>query len=169
MNRARSQFRKYLVLPEAQPVEVSRFGSRQASHAALHGLWLALLLALAMPARAQLRPDPSTAPPYQQTGIAEQERELENFPTNDPVEKARRLRAYNAARQKALVADTNKLLRLAKELEDEVSRANPDSFTAAQLRKMAEIEKLARSVRQKMTTTAPGAQEFPHSYSPEFR
>jgi hypothetical protein len=169
MNRARSQYQKHPLLHDARPVDLSRSGSRHASRAALHGLWLALLLALAMPASAQQRPDPSTAPPYQQTGVMEQERALENFPTNDPVEKARQLRAFNAARQKSLVADTNKLVRLAKELEDEVSRANPDSFTPAQLRKMAEIEKLARSVRQKMTTTAPGAQEFPQSYSPEFR
>jgi len=135
----------------------------------LEALGLALLLALALPGRAQQRPDLSQIPPYQQTAIAEQERELENLPSNDPAERARQLRMYNAARQKAMVSDTNKLLKLARELDDEVSRTNPDSLTVAELRKVAEIEKLARSVKQKMSASAPTNQTFPRSYSPQFR
>jgi hypothetical protein len=137
---------------------------------ACHALCLALLLVLALPARAQGgRPDPSYAPPYQQTGVADQERALENFPANDQGERARQLRAFNAARQKALVSDANKLLKLARELDDEVSHTNPSSLTQAQLHKVAEIEKLARSVREKMSTFLPVTPVLPGSYLPQFR
>jgi hypothetical protein len=129
---------------------------------------LALLLTLTLPGRAQ-RPDLSQTPPYQQSAIAEQERALENLPSNDPAERARQLRLFNAARQKSMVSDTNKLLKLARELDDEVSRTNPDTLTVAELRKVAEIEKLARSVKQKMSESAPTNQAFPRSYSPQFR
>jgi hypothetical protein len=74
---------------------------------------------------------------------------------DDPFDSAmteRRLRALNSERQKQMVADTNKLLKLAKELNEEVASANEESFTPEQLRKIAEIEKLARNVRERMTT-----------------
>jgi hypothetical protein len=66
---------------------------------------------------------------------------------------AMRLRALNAERQKKLVADTDKLLKLAAELKAEMSSANSGSFTPDQLRKLGEIEKLAHSVKEKMRTT----------------
>lgn len=72
----------------------------------------------------------------------------------------KRLRDLNAERQKSLVADANKLLKLALELEDEVSRTNPDSFTPAELRKVEEIEKLAHRVKQKMSTSVRGSQDL---------
>jgi len=69
----------------------------------------------------------------------------------DPVMQERRWRALNIERQKELVADTNKLLKLAKELNDEVAAASAESFSGSQLRKIAEIEKLAKSVKERMT------------------
>jgi hypothetical protein len=71
----------------------------------------------------------------------------------DPVmspEAAKRLNMINAARQKGLVADTNKLLALATELNHEIAKSNPGELSADQMRKVAEIEKLAHSVRDKM-------------------
>jgi hypothetical protein len=73
--------------------------------------------------------------------------------SGDPAEEEKRLRALNAERQKSLVADANKLLKLARELDAEVSAANLDSLTPAQLRKVVEIEKLAHSVKEKMSTS----------------
>ena len=70
----------------------------------------------------------------------------------DPVMAERRYRALNAERQKLMVADTNKLLKLAKELNDEVAGSNNGAFTGDQLRKIAEIEKLARNVKERMST-----------------
>jgi hypothetical protein len=72
-------------------------------------------------------------------------------PDYDPAMTERRVRALNAERQKQMIADANKLLKLAKELNDQVASANENSFTADQLRKIAEIEKLAKNVRERMT------------------
>jgi len=69
----------------------------------------------------------------------------------DPVMMERRMQALNMERQKEMVNDTNKLLKLARELNDEVASTKSDTFTSDQLRKIAEIEKLARSVRDRMT------------------
>ena len=66
-----------------------------------------------------------------------------------PAEK--RVLMLNAARQKSLVSDTEKLLRLAKELNDEMAGADSATMTDAQLRKVAEIGKLAKSVKEKMS------------------
>ena len=61
----------------------------------------------------------------------------------DPIEEERRLRALNAERQKSLVSDTNKLLKLAHELNDEVNATKSDSLDPQELTQVAEIEKLA--------------------------
>ena len=92
-----------------------------------------------------------------------------NEPDYDPVMAERRIRALNIDRQKRMVADANKLLGLAKELNDEVASAKSGSLSADQLHKIAEIEKLARSVRERMTAgvvdvpsfAAPAVLSFP--------
>jgi hypothetical protein len=68
----------------------------------------------------------------------------------DPVMYERRMLALNVQRQKQLVSDTDKLLKLAKELNDEVA-SSKGSLTGDQMRKLSEIEKLARNVRERMT------------------
>jgi hypothetical protein len=121
--------------------------------AARHALWLALVLAL--PGGAQ---NSSSIPqgPFQQPIGQRVGGSLEDVGDGDPVEQEKRLRALNAERQKFMVSDTGKLLKLASELNAEISRANPDSLTPAQLRKVAEIEKLAHSVKEKMSTSVRG-------------
>lgn len=69
----------------------------------------------------------------------------------DPTMAERRLRALNNERQKQIVSDTDKLLKLARELNEDVAKANTGTLTADELHKIADIEKLARSVRQRMT------------------
>jgi len=78
----------------------------------------------------------------------------------------KRLLALNIERQKQMVADANKLLRLTKELNEEVAASNTGTFTAEQLRKVAEIEKLARSVKERMI--AGSAQPQPAFPAPGF-
>ena len=73
----------------------------------------------------------------------------------DPVLAERRMRALNIERQRQIVADAGKLLRLARELNEEIARANAGSLTPEALRRIAEIEKLARRVRQKMVDGVP--------------
>lgn len=59
-------------------------------------------------------------------------------------------RARNAERQQQLVADTQKLVSLANELQDEVSKSTKDMLSLDVVRKADEIEKLARTVRDRM-------------------
>lgn len=75
------------------------------------------------------------------------------FGPGDPtisVETERRLNMINAERQKSLVSDTNKLLALAMELNHEIAKSNPGQLSPEQIHKVAEIEKLAHNVRDKM-------------------
>lgn len=77
----------------------------------------------------------------------------------DPIQAQRQLKALNEARQKLLVRDADRLLRLALELRDEVAASGADHLTPVQLRKLGDMEKLARSVREKMSYSATGGPE----------
>jgi hypothetical protein len=71
----------------------------------------------------------------------------------DPLESmmaARTKLAQNIDRQKHLENDTKRLLMLANELKTEIASSGTESMTPEMLRKMDEIEKLARSVKDKM-------------------
>jgi hypothetical protein len=68
----------------------------------------------------------------------------------------RRMRMLNAERQKAMVSDAEKLLKLAKELNDKVGAADPGPMSDDELRKVAEIGKLAKSVKEKMSFSVGG-------------
>jgi hypothetical protein len=82
-------------------------------------------------------------------------------PDADPFQDERRLRALNSARQKSMVSDTEKLLRLATELNAEMAGEKGATLTVAQMRKVAEIEKLARNVKDKMSTSVRGFSVYP--------
>jgi hypothetical protein len=81
----------------------------------------------------------------------------------------KRFKALNAQRQKSMVEDTNKLLKLTTELNAVVNSEHARTLNADELRTVAEIEKLARSVREKMSTAAGPAQDMmqpPTMYGP---
>jgi hypothetical protein len=92
--------------------------------------------------------------PYPRQGVGS----MSNEDDIDPLLMERRIRALNTERQKLMVADTNKLFRLAKELNQEIATENTGAWTPDQLRKIAEIEKLAHNVRERMAT---GVSEAP--------
>jgi hypothetical protein len=72
---------------------------------------------------------------------------------NDPMERHRlekMEKARNVDRQKQLQRDTDKLLSLAKELKDQVDKSNKDMLSVDVVKKAAEIEKLAKSVKDRM-------------------
>jgi hypothetical protein len=74
----------------------------------------------------------------------------------NPAIAAQQMRALNAERQKSLVSDTEKLLKLVKEFNEDVD-SNRDQLTQVELHKLADIEKLARNVKQKMSVSFAGA------------
>lgn len=69
----------------------------------------------------------------------------------DGPQAMRRQRQLNAARQKAMVSDATKLLALARELNDELTANKGNISPAVQMKKIAEIEKLAHSVKERMS------------------
>jgi hypothetical protein len=56
----------------------------------------------------------------------------------------------NIDRQKEIINDTVRLLQLAQQLNAEVSKSNKDTLSVSVVKKAEEIEKLAKSVKQKM-------------------
>ncbi len=56
----------------------------------------------------------------------------------------------NEQRQKTLIDDTDKLVKLAGELKDYVDKSNADVLSLDVIKKADQIEKLARSVKEKM-------------------
>lgn len=59
-------------------------------------------------------------------------------------------RMRNVDRQRQIVADTEKLVQLANQLNAAVEKSNKDTLSLEVIRKADEIEKLAKSVREKM-------------------
>ena len=56
----------------------------------------------------------------------------------------------NTQRQQDIVNDTAKLLLLAQQLKDEVDKSRKDQLSVSVVKKAEEIEKLAKSVKEKM-------------------
>jgi hypothetical protein len=71
----------------------------------------------------------------------------------DSILAERRMKMLNNERRKSLVSDSDRLLRLATELNYEIAHSNSGSLSPDQLRKVADIEKLAHNVRDKMVMT----------------
>jgi len=131
--------------------------NRPARHVARYVLCLALLLALPGGAQNSAPSGRVQTPrlPGQQPGFGQ-----DDDSNGDTLEQEKRLRALNVERQKAMVSDTKKLLKLATELNSEVASTQPESLNADQLQKLAEIEKLAHSVKDKMSTSVKGPPAF---------
>jgi|SRR5271163_2752057 len=55
--------------------------------------------------------------------------------------------------QAQLAADTEKLLKLSQELKDEVAKTNKDTLSIAVIKKADEVEKLARSLKERAAKT----------------
>lgn len=78
---------------------------------------------------------------------------------------ARQARMLNLQRQQAIVTDTEKILQLARELDEDANSARPAMSLAQRMHKAEEIQKLAKTVREKMTY-AIGAPPPPNPYAP---
>lgn len=111
-----------------------------------------MLAAWAVPARSQTTDEPPSAnsqyPPYSrdigrpgQRGAPNQaEQEMEH----------ERQKKLNQERQADLKRDTDKLFLLATQLKQAVDKSNENTLSLEVIKKAGEIEKLAKSVREKM-------------------
>lgn len=112
---------------------------------------LALACAAMLPARAQSHPSSSqtqvTAPSPGQGPL------FANDSPSDPTQ-AHLLHSMakerNVMRQQQIVDDTNQLLDLAKQLKDAVDKSSKDQLSLSVVNTATEIEKLAKSVKEKM-------------------
>jgi hypothetical protein len=114
--------------------------------AAFEALCIALLVVAQTGAQSHGSPSLPTLP----SGAPVGSREDYDIPSRDPVEERRRIQALNIARQKGLVSDANKLLKLTAEFSAEITRSKSETLTPAQIRMLGQIEKLAHSVSEKM-------------------
>lgn len=74
-------------------------------------------------------------------------------PQSDQQQRTEKLASVQAEREKQIVDDSAKLLKLATELNTEASSITIDTLSLKVVRKADEIEKLAHSVREEMKLT----------------
>jgi len=128
--------------------------------------WLALLIVA--PCYAQIHPT-SPSLPTLPSGAPVGSLEDPDLPSHDSAEEERQLRAAVAERQKRVAKDATKILKLSSELNAEVARENPVSLSPAQLRIVAEIEKLARDLKENLVGAPPSADGTQPSLDPRLR
>jgi hypothetical protein len=117
---------------------------------------LAALLGLGVTARSQLQqPQSQQQAPLPTPGRAGSLPTLDGGPPDDGSVTERRMQTKqaerrNVDRQAQLVQDTDRLFDLAKELKDQVDKTNKNVLSVDVVKKADEIEKLAKSVHDKM-------------------
>jgi hypothetical protein len=124
------------------------------SHGKRSVLCLALLLSFSSPLSLAQSSSDQTGPGQLSNNPLRLERKdaqpTADEPAIDPALEQRQLLELNAKLHKAIVSDTDKLLKMVAELNAEIGGTDPASLTPEQLRKVAAIEKLAHSLRDKM-------------------
>ncbi len=96
---------------------------------------------------------------------------LDRFPKINPTDdedmtqEMRRMHQVNAARQKSMVSDAEKLLALARELNAGVGAGGNALSSGQRMRMAADIEKLAHNIREKMSYV-PGTPSPPPPLRP---
>lgn len=66
--------------------------------------------------------------------------------------------SLNAMRRKEVADETAKLVKLANDLKAEIDKADKDTLSVSAVKKAEQIEKLAKSLKNKMTVTPNGGQ-----------
>ncbi len=89
-------------------------------------------------------------PPQRVDGAADNPPEMDE---NRERMESERLKKANLARQAQLKSDTDKLVKLAGELKDYVDKSNENVLSLDVMKKAEEIEKLAKSVKERMKGT----------------
>ncbi len=82
---------------------------------------------------------------------------LDSVGIGTPIFYEKRLQMLNAAQHQSMVADTDRLLKLVADLNSQINSSKTNELTVDQLRMVAEIEKLAHSVKDKMRMSVRSA------------
>jgi hypothetical protein len=127
--------------PAESPLRAGwHFGARRA---------LALVMLLVLPIAAQSPGVPSGSP-VNRSRQQQQQDQPDSSPMSSSLD-ARRITQLNLIRQKNMASDAEKLLRIARELSNDANADSSALSPAERMHKAAEIEKLAKGVREKMT------------------
>lgn len=78
-------------------------------------------------------------------------------PSDNQMLQAQRMRALNKMRQKSLIRDTDKLLKLAQELNAGSAPGGSRMTGPERMKTLAQIEKLAKRVREQMSYANSGS------------
>jgi hypothetical protein len=70
------------------------------------------------------------------------------------------MKALNADRHKSMVSDTERLVKLARQLDAEIASNPTNELTPQELQKLGAIERLARNVKTKMAQSFAGGPEY---------
>jgi hypothetical protein len=153
MIRALRQFQSQPEMPGAAMASRRRFPFRLRGDHICQALALAILLVLPHHAKSQ---NPRSTPIF---GVPSSKPNDTSELLYDAsgTEDERQLKVLNTMRQKSLVSDAAKLLKLARQLDAEIAAANSTALTPEQLHKIAQIEKLAHSVKVGMSTCVRGS------------
>jgi len=120
--------------------------NRSSARTVCKALWLVPLLGLFCATAVA----PAIQSPSVNQSSSHQPSAFPEFGDSSPIDADKQMRRLNDDRHKTIVSDTNKLLKLTRELDAEIAANNSDTLTSEELHKLAAIEKLAHSVRQKM-------------------
>ena len=151
-------------------MKIFDFDSARPSHRAVWpvvvilgcGLGLGMLIANSVPAQQQPRNSGAGAPVGPRPTLPNID-PLDMPPVydgSDPIKAkadAKRVQYLNTQRQKLMVAETNRLVKLAADLNAQVNGEQHGQLTPDQVRQLAEIEKLAHNIRDKMSSAVQGA------------
>jgi hypothetical protein len=115
------------------------------------GVGLAVGVCFSIPAHSQQAQMQNSGPSAYGMGQSTIPKILRDPSSTESRFQAERIVAMNMDRQKAMIADANKLLKLTAELNAQVDQAKSSALTPDQLRMLAKIEKLAKNVKNKMS------------------
>ena len=107
-------------------------------------------------------PDPSFTSPN--AGSMSHESMSDGAGRIDPIEASRRRQVQRLEIRQSIAEDSTKLVQLAQELSEQISHNHPDSLTQTELKKYAEIGKLAHKLKSEMKnhgTAEPQIQPLP--------
>lgn len=121
--------------------------------ATLAGFMMISFASLSQQPQAQSNPDKSIHPATL-TALPDANAQMQ---MHDQQSKAQNFAAANAERQRQIADDSAKLLKLAADLKAEVEKTDKDTLSLNVIRKADEIERLARSVKEKMKLTVGGS------------
>jgi len=108
------------------------------------------MLTVGIPAQAQSS-NPTAVPQQDSTTTAAPPARKPAAPESKPGDSAaQKPMSPQEARQAQIVADTDKLYQLAQELQVEVAKSGKNTLSLAVVKKAAEVEKLAKSLKERM-------------------